>query len=143
MRTPDPSHPIDLAALPEARDCLVNVDAYGHAIPSARFMGGREIEMLVEDAAQRIDIAADQPALLAAVPRVLDAGAMVLPGFVPGAGPFPRHRGQWIARPVDEDRKSTRLALYAALVADTMLSLIGARDRILVVGRFAQAEPRT
>lgn len=141
MRTPDPGHPIDLAALPEARDCLANVDAYGHAIPSARFMGGREIEMLVEDAAQRIDIAADQPALLAAVPRVLDAGAMVLPGFVPGAGPFPRHRGQWIARPVDAIERRTAIALYAALVADTMLSLIGARDRILVEGRFAQAEP--
>src|SRR3546814_8618384 len=78
-------------------------------------------EMRISDWSSGV-CSSDRPALLAAVPRVLDAGAMVLPGFVPGAGPFPRHRGQWIARPVDGIERRTAIALYAALVADTMQS---------------------
>lgn len=37
--------------LPEGRDCLVNVDVEGRAVPSARFMGGREIEIATGGAA--------------------------------------------------------------------------------------------
>ena len=32
--------------LPPHRDCLVNVDATAQAVPAARFMGGREIDLL-------------------------------------------------------------------------------------------------
>ena len=35
-----------LAGLDPARDTLANVDAFGRAVPSARFMGGREFERL-------------------------------------------------------------------------------------------------
>ena len=68
-----PAETVALAKLPEARDCLVNVDAYGGPVPSARFMGGREIEALIELDTRRIDIRPDQPALLASVPRVVKA----------------------------------------------------------------------
>src|SRR6202000_2707319 len=36
----------DLDHLDPARDTLANVDAYGNAGPSARFMGGREFEII-------------------------------------------------------------------------------------------------
>ncbi len=34
----------DLDHLDPQRDALANVDAYGRAVPSSRFMGGREFE---------------------------------------------------------------------------------------------------
>ena len=45
-----------IASLPEARDTLVNVDAYGWPVPSARFMGGREIESIIQIDTRRVDI---------------------------------------------------------------------------------------
>lgn len=138
MRTPATA--VDLAALPEARDCLVNVDPYGRPVPSARFMGGREIEALIEFDTRRIDIKPDQPALLAAVPAVLEAGAMVLPTLAPGCGPFQQSKAGWIAEPDDWHARRAAASLYAALVADASLDLIGTRERVLVEGRFAEAE---
>lgn len=129
-----------LAGLPDGRDCLVNVDVDGRPVPSSRFMGGREIELLTDDDAARIDIAADQPALLAAIPAVVAARAMVLPTFTPGSGPFRNGHGRWIARPANRDVRRASVVLYAALMADAALDLIGASDRILVEGRFASAE---
>jgi sugar (pentulose or hexulose) kinase len=135
-----PKENFDLASLPEARDCLVNVDAYGSPIPSARFMGGREIETLIEIDTRRVDIKPDQPALLAAVPDVLAAGAMLLPTFAPGFGPFAAGKGRWINRPEDWFARRAAACIYAALVAETSLSLIGTQQTLLVEGRFAEAE---
>ncbi len=131
---------LDLSALPEARDCLVNVDAYGQPVPSARFMGGREIELLIELDTHQVDIRPDQPKLLAAVPDVVAAGAMVLPTLAPGNGPFPDHESRWLERPEDWYARRAAACLYAALVADSALDLIGSRDVLLVEGRFAGAE---
>ena len=130
----------DLANLPEARDCLVNVDCAGQPVPSARFMGGREIESLIEIDIRRVDIRPDQPHLLAAVPRVLESGAMHLPTLAPGCGPFPDHVGRWINPPEDWFERRAAACLYAALVADVTLGLVGAEGVLLVEGRFARAE---
>jgi len=133
MRSPALGAEPELAALPEARDCLVNVDVHGMPIPSARFMGGREIEALGGLGA------ADETAVLGAAPAVLDAGAMVLPGWAPGVGPFPHARGRWMAEPADPAQRRAALCLYLALMADVALGLIGARERIFVEGRFAES----
>jgi sugar (pentulose or hexulose) kinase len=138
MRLPAPG--VAPARLPEGRDCLINVDVHGRPVPSARFMGGREIETVIEFDTRRVDIKPDQPALLAAVPRVLEAGAMLLPTLSPGCGPFPDREGHWIERPEDWYERRAAVCLYAALVADAMLGLIGSRERLLVEGRFAEAE---
>jgi sugar (pentulose or hexulose) kinase len=130
----------DMATLPESRDCLVNVDAFGSPVPSARFMGGREIELLTGLDTRRLDLRPDQPALLEAMRATLTSEAMVLPTFAPGSGPFPRGHGQWVAMPEDPFQQRAAVALYAALLADVSLDLIGSRDRILVEGRFAESE---
>jgi sugar (pentulose or hexulose) kinase len=132
--------PITQIGLAEARDCLVNVDTFGRPVPSARFMGGREIERLIELDSQRIDIEHDQPALLAQVRRVLRDGSMVLPTLTPGCGPFPSQTGRWVNRPDNSNARRTAASLYAALVSDSMLDLIGSSERLLVEGRFARAE---
>ncbi|WP_421848599.1 FGGY-family carbohydrate kinase [Novosphingobium sp.] len=121
--------------LPERRDCLVNVDIEGRAVPSARFMGGREIELAAGGAA--VDDPAEQEALLADVPGLLAAGAMLLPTLAPGCGPFPDHAPRWIGEPAD---KRAAACLYGALMADAALELIGAKDTLLIEGRFAGAE---
>ncbi len=131
---------IAAASLPEARDCLVNVDVYGAPVPSARFMGGREIETVIEIDTRRVDIKPDQPALLAAVPDILASQTMLLPTLAPGCGPYPDREARWLNNPQDWYQRRAAMCLYAALVADTSLDLIGSRDRLLVEGRFAEAE---
>jgi sugar (pentulose or hexulose) kinase len=126
-----PGDDFDSAALPEARDCLVNVDVEGRPVPSARFMGGREIEVLGE----RID----QPGL-AGLSEVIANRIMILPNFALGCGPFPDVQGRWINEPTDPDKRRAAIGLYAALVADTALDLIGSRDTLLIEGRFSQSE---
>lgn len=121
--------------LPEGRDCLVNVDVEGRAVPSARFMGGREIEIATGGLA--VDDPAEQAALLAQVPGLLADGAMLLPTLAPGCGAFPDNTARWIGEPAD---KRAAACLYAALMADAALGLIGAKDTLLVEGRFAGAE---
>ncbi len=130
----------DIAALPETRDCLVNVDVFRQPVPSARFMGGREIETLIEIDTRRVDIKPDQRRLLAAVSPVIDARSMVLPTLAPGNGPFPNGEGGWVNRSDDWFERRAAACMYAALVADASLSLIGSSDRLLVEGRFAEAE---
>lgn len=138
MRSPGRGNTVPV--LNEQRDCLVNVDAYGRPVPSARFMGGREIELLTGLDNRRIDIKPDQPALIDAVSALVATGARVLPTFAPGFGPFPEHRGRWIDMPTEARARRAAVSLYAALVADASLDLIGARERILVEGRFADAD---
>lgn len=129
-----PGSPVDLSALPEARDCLVNVDAYGTPVPSARFMGGREIELL----GTRIDLPEDQLAIVSAIPEVLLSNSMILPGFATGCGPFPDCEGQWLGKPEGTAQQAATIALYAALMTDVSLELIGAKGCLLIEGRFAQ-----
>jgi hypothetical protein len=42
--------------------------------------------------------------------------------------------------PADEAPRRAAVSLYAALMADVSLDLIGSRERILVEGRFAEAQ---
>ena len=136
MRRPATASPM----LPPGRDCLINVDLEGRAVPSARFMGGREIESVIGIDTRRVDIRPDQPALLAGVPGLLASGAMLLPTLAPGCGPFPDRSPRWLGEPADWHARRAAMCLYAALVADVSLDLIGSRECLLVEGRFAEAE---
>ena len=140
MRILNSGEQFDMTSLPESRDCLVNVDAFGRPVPSARFMGGREIELLTGLDTRRLDLRHDQPALLAAASCVLAGGHMVLPTFAPGSGPFPTRQGRWVSLPEDAFQQRAAVALYAALMANVLLDLIGSRERVLVEGRFAESE---
>jgi sugar (pentulose or hexulose) kinase len=138
MRTPAPGPSLDIATLSETRDCLLNVDAFGQPIPSARFMGGREIELLANGG--RVDAPEGQSAFLHAVPEVLASGTMIVPTFAPGTGPYPNGPARWLSPPQSETGRLAAVCLYAALVADVSLNLIGARDRLLIEGRFARCD---
>ncbi|MFD2137314.1 hypothetical protein ACFSLT_22980 [Novosphingobium resinovorum] len=136
--------PFAIASLPEGRDTLVNVDAYGAPVPSARFMGGREIETVIQLDTRRIDIKPDQPRLMAEVPALLRRRTMMMPTLAPGFGPYPDGEARWVNAPVEWQgtwyARRAAICLYAALVADTALDLIGSKDRLLIEGRFSEAE---
>ena len=135
MRTPTGSD-ARTALLPEARDCLVNVDVAGTPIPSSRFMGGREIEILA--GADDADSSVDAGRLASAI-KAIDAGEMIMPAWVPGVGPFPTASSRILA-PRSSSADPMALAhLYTALIADVSLDLIGSNDTLLIDGRFAAA----
>jgi sugar (pentulose or hexulose) kinase len=123
----DPDH------LDPARDTLANVDAYGRAVPSSRFMGGREFEALVGELGP-LDI----EAALAVMPKVLVKGLMLLPNIADGSGPYPGLTRQWLnADGTSLAERWAAASLYLALMTQTCLDLIGARGPVLVEGPFA------
>ncbi|MGR3793590.1 FGGY-family carbohydrate kinase [Vannielia sp. SX4] len=119
-------------ALDPARDTLVNVNAFGDPVPSARFMGGREHDLLMAGA--QVEPSADECA------AVLREAVMLLPSVVPGSGPFQGHEAQWLGGepPAGSGARSAAVGFYLALVTDACLRLIGHRGPIHVEGPFAR-----
>ncbi len=121
-----------LAQLDPARDMLANVDVWGQAVATARFMGGREFAAVAGEAGLRC-----QPD--AATARQLIArGSMALPAFSPAGGPFPGHQGQ-IAGPPPQDgvERVTLASIYLALVVDLMLDLLDFKGGTVLAGPLA------
>lgn len=114
------------------RDSLANVDAFGAPVPTARFMGGREFDILVGEA--KVEPTAND------VASVLASGAMVLPSFEAGVGPFPAAKGKWIGvvEPLSEGEQCAAASLYLALMSVVCLDLAGCGDRIIIEGPLAQ-----
>lgn len=117
--------------LDETRDTLINVNALGDPVPSARFMGGRAFSTLMQD----------QPVMASenAECLVVDQRWMLLPSLPEGSGPFPHAKARWTC---DEATLSPaeRLAVvsfHLALMTATCLDLIGAQGEIVVEGPFA------
>ena len=123
----------DLSGLDPARDTLANVDAYGRPVSSARFMGGREFEVLTANIAPQASNDLD-----VALGAVIDRQVMILPNVVSGSGPFPGKTMEWIGQARGAAEIHAAASLYAALMSDTCLGLIGARGPTLVEGPFAK-----
>jgi sugar (pentulose or hexulose) kinase len=123
----------DLDHLDLRRDTLANVDAYGRAVPSSRFMGGREFEILMTELGPLSPETA-----LAAMPGVIAKSMMLLPNIATGSGPFPDSQRQWINDAhASPDERWVAACLYLALMTETCLALIGARGPIMVEGPFS------
>lgn len=112
-------------ALDPLRDTLVNVNALGQPIPSAKFMGGREFERLM--AGHDKGAAPEDP-----------GGAMFLPSAHPGSGPWPARVGGWVG---DEPLGGARVVAvghYLGMMTATCLGMIGADGPTVVEGPFAR-----
>ena len=120
----------DPVAPDPARDVLVNVNALGQPVPSARFMGGREYEMVREGCAVQPTGADRQHALA--------TGMMILPAVEPGSGPFQGRAMEWLGRPASDGQRMVALSWYLALMTATCLDLIGARGPAIIEGPFAR-----
>jgi sugar (pentulose or hexulose) kinase len=121
-----------LEGLDEKRDTLSNVDAFSRPIPSARFMGGREYELITAGAADDFDDESPQ--------RVLERQIMVLPSIVEGSGPYPHRKGGWTdgQRPSSPAEIAAAATLYLALMTETCLSLADAGGPIVIEGPMAK-----
>ncbi len=121
----------DLGRLDPARDLVANVDVRGAPVASSRYAGGREFERLAGSAPAAGD--------LDTVRGLVAAGTMVLPPLVADlGGPF----GSRPARspgplPEASGARAALAALYTALMADTCLELLEARQGVVVDGSFA------
>lgn len=122
----------DASALDAHRDGLCNVDAFGSPVPSSRFMGGREFDLLTEGHAQKPT--ADD------VRAVLDNDIMIHPTFVPGCGPFPDGNGRWSSNPASlaAGVRTAAVSLYLALVARAAMAVAGAAGPIILEGPFGR-----
>ncbi len=117
--------------LDSARDTLANVDAYGKAVPSARFMGGREFDLLTGGT----PIEADAEAL----DRVIRDQFMILPSVVQGSGPYPAREATLLnGKSRSDAEQSAAASLYTALMTNTCLGLIGASGPTIVEGPFSR-----
>ena len=118
-------------ALDETRDTLVNVNALGDPVPSARFMGGRAFSMLIPDAA--VSVSADVEA------DVADRQWMLLPSTPEGSGPYPHATARWTCdeATLTGPQRLAVVSFHLALMTATCLDLIGAEGAIVVEGPFA------
>ncbi|TGS13751.1 carbohydrate kinase [Mesorhizobium sp. M2E.F.Ca.ET.209.01.1.1] len=117
--------------LDPARDTLVNVNALGDPVPSARFMGGREFSLLTDGQPQEWiddDVAA-----------ALARQVLFLPSTQHGSGPFPHRDARWInAEDLSPGQRFATISFYLALMTSTCLELIGGDGPTTVEGPFAR-----
>lgn len=115
--------------LDPSRDTLVNVNAFGAPVPSARFMGGREFETLVgKDTPQPTDFE---------IQAVLEQPVMLTPSVRQGSGPFPARDAAWIGGEPANGSRYAAASFYLAMMTATSLDLIGADGPTIVEGPFA------
>ncbi len=117
-------------ALDPARDTLINVNALGDPVPSARFMGGREFELVRrghDGSFSEADVAA-----------VLERGMLLLPSVETQSGPFPGREAVWSEEGVGDGERFVALSFYLAMMTATCLDMIGAEGPVVTEGPFAK-----
>ncbi len=116
------------------RDTLLNVNALGAPVPSARFMGGREYEVVSQGKSVTVDAAT--------LARVAEHGPMIMPAVVSESGPFQGHAHSWIGDEPElgSAERAAALAFYLAMVTAECLSLTGHRGLIAIEGPFGGNE---
>lgn len=114
-------------------DTLVNVNAFGNAVPSARFMGGREYDIAI--GSLRCPNPSD-----ADLQTILQDKTMLLPAVVPESGPFRGRKSRWIGTEpaLGSSLRKAAVSFYLALVTFRCLEKIGHQGPIIVEGPFAR-----
>lgn len=114
------------------RDTLINVNAFGDAVPSARFMGGREHDIMLAGSTEK--------ASEADMVKVLEQQCMLLPAVMPETGPFAGKHARWLGgEPLQGSAtRGAAVGFYLALVTKHCLDLIGHDGPAIVEGPFAR-----
>jgi len=120
-------------ALDPAADTLANADAFGDALPTSRFMGGRELEAIAQTSGELPSGELDD------VERVVDRGLFAIPSFAAAGGPFRSSRGRLEGGSAEDPGERAALGVvYCALMTDVCLGLVGAKGPCIVEGSFVR-----
>ncbi len=112
-----------------ARDMLANVSVDRQPVVTARFMGGREFDLISQNARVKIG--------LAEIGAAIAAGQMALPSFAPG-GPYPNSTGHLVGpEPASEAERAAVGSLYLACMTATVLDMLGSDNTIIIDGGLA------
>ncbi|MGO4854527.1 FGGY-family carbohydrate kinase [Phaeovulum sp. W22_SRMD_FR3] len=122
----------DPVTLDPRRDTLINVNAYGEPIPSARFMGGREYA--------RVQPPIGTQATHADVTSALARKLMLFPAVEPKSGPYQGRQMRWSAPEdtISAGERQVVVSWYLALMTAECLRITGARGAVRVEGPFAR-----
>lgn len=114
------------------RDTLMNVNGFGEPVPSARFMGGREFEILMANRKGGFNPED--------VEFVLQNEVMLLPSIMQNSGPFQGQDHHWTFEPssLSDGQYYVAVSFYLALMTASCLSLIGAKGKNIVEGPFSK-----
>ena len=125
------------ARLDPLADELGNVSVRNEIVPTARFMGGRELAMLCGDASPA-------QASLECLGALLDRGLCVAPGFETQGGPFRQRIGFLLGdegplplSSLSATERATAAALYAAQMTVHLIERIGGALPVILEGPFA------
>lgn len=117
--------------LDESRDMLMNVDYRGEAVPCARFMAGREYEIIC----YRMGSYPGEPFDVEDIEAVIEDGVYALPQFCDASGPFAGVAGR-IQGATNRVNGAALASLYCALMLDLELDLLNAKGKVFLEGAF-------
>lgn len=118
--------------LDPSRDTLINVNAFGDPVPSARFMGGREFDMILQGR--------EKGCSEGEIETVLSREIMLFPAVDPRSGPFQGREHHWSVdeTTLSDGERFAATSFYLALVTAECLAMSGADGPVVVEGPFAQ-----
>lgn len=122
----------DPTQLDPTRDTLMNVNALGDAVPSARFMGGREFELIQNG--HPVHYTPED------INKVLRDNIMLLPAVDPSSGPYQGFESRWLGAEPEEGsgERAVALSFYLALMTQSCLELTRAKGPTIVEGPFVK-----
>ncbi|WP_222184310.1 FGGY-family carbohydrate kinase [Geminicoccus harenae] len=127
---------LPLAELDPARDMVSNTDFTGRPVATARFMAGREFDLV----AQLEGSGGGEPDW-AVVHRLIERGTMALPTFSTNGDTFPgtAGKGRLIGPELVDPTEAKALAsLYVALGTDVVLDLLKSKGQMILAGGLAK-----
>ncbi len=127
---------LPLAELDPDRDMVSNTDFTGKPVATARFMAGREFDLV-----SQLKGAGGAEPDLATVGRLIERGTMALPTFNLNGDTFPGTGGKGrVVGPELADATEARAlaSLYVALGSDVVLDLLKSKGQLILAGGLAK-----
>ncbi|WP_027133752.1 FGGY-family carbohydrate kinase [Geminicoccus roseus] len=127
---------LPLGELDPARDMVSNTDFTGKPVATARFMAGREFDLV----SQLMGPGGAEPDE-ATVARLIARGTMALPTFNMNGDTFPGTggKGRVVGPPLADANEARALAsLYVALGTDVVLDLLKSKSQLILAGGLAK-----